>query len=55
MKINTERRITVIKTPSMVNTFFMPIPSIHGPIAKTNAVATMLRETVMVTIESATI
>jgi hypothetical protein len=55
MDINTERSITVIEIPSIVNTFFMPIPLIHGPMARTNAVATILRVTVIVTIESATI
>ena len=47
--------MTTFKTVSMTNTFFMPIAAIHGSIAKTKAVATMLRVTVSATIASATI
>jgi hypothetical protein len=55
MKVETERRLTVIKAPSIVKTFFVPIPLIQGQIAKKNAVATALRVIVIETIESAII
>jgi hypothetical protein len=55
MNTNTERRIAVIRTASITKTFFIPIPLIHGAIAKTNMVPTILRVTVIATMESETI
>ena len=47
--------MAAIKTPSIVNTCLIPIAVIHGPMANTKAVATMLRTTVIVTMASAII
>jgi len=55
MKMNTEPRMTILKTVSITKTLLIPIPAIHGSIAKTKAVATMLRVIVSATIVSATI